>query len=51
LYTKDLVKVIMSKFEILQNNRIDKEIARLKYLTDKKIYHFKKRIVWLEINF
>ncbi len=51
LYTKDLVKIIMSKFEILQNDKIDKEIKKLKYLTDKKSDWFKNRIFWLEINF
>lgn len=51
IYTKDLVKIIMSKFEILQNDKIDKEISRLKYLTEKEAYYFKKRIVWVELSF
>ncbi len=51
LYTKSLVKIIMSKFEILQNDRIDKEISILNHLTDKFKIHFLKRIFWLEINF
>ncbi|MFK7780441.1 MAG: ABC transporter ATP-binding protein [Candidatus Gracilibacteria bacterium] len=51
LYTKDLVKIIMSKFEILQNNQIKKEISNLKYLNDRKAFYFTKRLFWLEINF
>ncbi len=51
IYTKDFVKIIMSKFEILQNNKTDKEISRLNYLTDKATYHFRKRMIWLEISF
>ncbi len=51
LYTKDLVKIIMSKFEILQNDRIENEVSKLKSLNDKIIYYFVRRIYWLEVNF
>lgn len=33
LFTKHLVKVIMSKFEILQSNKTEKEVSQLEYYT------------------
>lgn len=51
LYTKDLVKVIMSKFEILQNNKIEKENSKLKYLNDMRTHYFIRRAFWIEMNF
>lgn len=37
-YDRQLVKMIMSKFEILQNNKIDKEIKALDKYTDEAKY-------------
>lgn len=51
LYTKDLVKVIMSKFEILQNDKIDAEINNLRKISDKEFLYFKRRNYWVELSF
>jgi hypothetical protein len=41
-YDRQLVKMIMSKFEILQNNKIDKEIKVLdKYTNEAKYFNLK----------
>jgi len=50
-YTKYFVKVIMSKFEILQNDRIDKEIQNLEKINDEKTYYFIRRIFWVTLGF
>jgi hypothetical protein len=41
----------MSKFEILQNDRIDKETNKLEYLIDRRTHFFKRRSFWVEMNF
>lgn len=55
-YTKHFVKILMSKFEILQSNKIDKEIKLLDEYQEKEVYYNKKmsfplnlvfRIPWL----
>ncbi|MDD5770395.1 MAG: ABC transporter ATP-binding protein [Candidatus Gracilibacteria bacterium] len=42
LYTKQLVKILMSKNEIFQANKVDKEIDILKFYSDENIYYNKK---------
>lgn len=44
LHTKQLVKILMSKFEILQSNKIDKEINILDFDMNKTIFYNKK--IW-----
>jgi hypothetical protein len=51
LFTKDLVKVIMSKFEILQSNKTSIELENLTNLNSKEYFYYKKRIFWMEIIF
>lgn len=51
LYTKNLVKIIMSKFEILQNDRLDIELDNLKNISTRESYYFKRRTYWTELSF
>jgi hypothetical protein len=39
---RSIIKIIMSKFEILQNNKIVKELQNIKELFSKVIYRDKK---------
>lgn len=44
---KQIVKIIMSKFEILQNNKWDKEINNLINLAEKEMWFWCKTNTWL----
>lgn len=47
---RSIVRLIMSKFEILQNNKIIKEIAHIKDFIMKLIYRDRKESKWLIIS-
>jgi hypothetical protein len=42
MITKKLVKILMSKFEILQSNKLLKELDKLYFHEDRKVFFNKK---------
>jgi len=50
-YSKQLLKIINSKFDILKNEKIENEIKKLNKFSDKMIKNNRKMVPYLQIIF